>query len=46
MMLDDAKAKPSLRRIATLPIGFGTALAAFIGVYYVAHAALYGTTIL
>ncbi len=46
LMLDDAKAQPSLRRIATLPIGFGTALAAFIGVYYVAHAALYGTTIL
>ncbi len=46
LMLDDAKAQPSLRRIATLPIGFGAALAAFIGVYYVAHAALYGTTIL
>ena len=45
MVLDDAKAQPSLRRIATLPIGFGTALAAFIGVYYVAHAALYGTTV-
>ena len=45
MVLDDAKARPSLRRIATLPIGFGTALAAFIGVYYVAHAALYGTTV-
>ena len=46
LMLDDAKAQPSLRRIATLPIGFGTALAGFIGAYYLAHAALYGTTIL
>ena len=46
LVLDDAKAQPSLRRIATLPIGFGAALAGFIGAYYVAHAALYGTTIM
>ena len=45
-MLDYAKARPSVRRIVTMPIGFGAALAAFIGVYYVGHAALYGTTIL
>ena len=46
LLLDDAKRLPSVRQVATIPLGFGTALAAFIGLYYVAHAAIYGTTIL
>ena len=46
LMVDDAKRRPSIRSIVTMPISFGGSLVAFLGVYYVAHAALYGTTIL
>ena len=34
------------RALALMPLGYGAALAAFIGLYYGAHAALYGSSIL
>jgi hypothetical protein len=43
---DDAKERASIRQIVTLPLNFGCALATFIGLYYVGHAALYGTSVL
>ena len=46
LMWDDAKKVPSVKEVIALPFGFGGALAAFLGVYYVAHAAMYHTTIL
>ena len=46
LMRDDAKRLPSVKEIVALPFGFGASLAGFLGVYYVAHAALFGTTIL
>lgn len=46
LMLDTAKRRPRTREIVALPFGFGASLAAVLSLYYVAHAALYGTTIL
>ncbi len=46
MMFDDAKATVSVRQVMLLPAKFGGALATFIGIYYAAHAMIYGTTIL
>ena len=46
MMFDDAKAEASVRQVVLLPAKFGAALATFIGIYYVAHAMIYGTTII
>ena len=46
LMRDDAKRLPSVKEVIALPFGFGGALAGFLGVYYLAHAALYQTTIL
>ena len=46
IILDDAKYKASVRQVALLPIGFCGTLAAFLGLYYVSHSLLYGTTIL
>ena len=43
---DDAKRLPSVKEVIALPFGFGGALAGFLGVYYLTHAALYHTTIL
>jgi hypothetical protein len=43
---DDAAAPRRLRNLVIMPLGYATALAAFIGLYYGAHAALYGSTIL
>ena len=48
LILDDAKPpeNTSVREVALLPVKFGAALATFIGIYYVAHSMIYGTTIL
>ena len=46
MILDDSKGTASVRQVVLLPAKFGGALATFVGIYYVAHAMIYGTTIL
>lgn len=43
---DNATAPYRLRSLALTPVGFGAALAAFIGLYYGAHALLQGSTVL
>ncbi|MDO9427559.1 MAG: hypothetical protein Q7T93_12085 [Methylobacterium sp.] len=43
---DDVAVPQRLRRLVTMPVGYATALACFIGLYYGAHAALYGSAIL
>lgn len=43
---DNATAPYRLRNLALTPVGYGAALAAFIGLYYGAHAVLQGTSIL
>lgn len=40
---DDAPATNKVRYAALAPIGYGIALALFLGVYYYAHAAIFGT---
>ena len=42
IIFDKTKAEVSLRRIATMPIQYGSALAAFIGLYYGMHMIAYG----
>ncbi len=46
LMLDDAKYIASIRQVALVPAKFMGSLAIFIGLYYVTHALMYGTTIL
>ena len=43
---DNATAPYRLRNLALTPVGYGAALAAFIGLYYGAHAVFQGTSIL
>lgn len=43
IIADGAKQTASVRRLATMPLQFGGALAAFIALYYVSHAMAYGT---
>lgn len=43
---DNATAPYRLRNLALTPVGYGAALAAFIGLYYGAHAVLQGTSML
>ncbi|MCJ2037033.1 hypothetical protein [Methylobacterium sp. J-068] len=43
---DNAAAPYRLRNLVLTPVGYGAALAAFIGLYYGAHAVLQGTTML
>jgi hypothetical protein len=43
---DNAAAPFRLRNLALTPVGYGAALAGFIGLYYGAHALLQGTTML
>ncbi len=42
---DQAKETATVRRIATMPLQYGAALAAFIALYYVGHAMMFGTSI-
>ena len=42
---DQAKEKAKVRRLVWLPAHYAGALAAFIALYYVGHAALFGTTL-
>ena len=42
IVVDKTKAEVSFRRIATMPIQYGSALAAFIGLYYGLHLLSYG----
>lgn len=43
---DDAGKVTKIRDVALLPVAYSIALAAFIGAYYAAHTALYGTSII
>lgn len=43
---DNAASPYRLRNLALTPVGYGAALAAFIGLYYGAHAVLQGSTLL
>ena len=43
---DDARVLEDKRYPLLAPLGYGAALAGFLGVYYAAHAALFGTTII
>ena len=42
---DNARAPERNRAWLLAPVGYGTALAGFLGLYYVVHAALFGTSI-
>ena len=42
IIVDKTKAEVSFRRIATMPVQYGSALAAFIGLYYGMHMIAYG----
>jgi hypothetical protein len=45
-VIADNRGSPELvRRPWLVPAGYTAALAAFLGIYYVAHAVLFGTTI-
>ena len=46
LILDDAQMRASVRQVCLIPVKFAGALATFIGIYYTAHALMYGTTIL
>ncbi|KQT86730.1 hypothetical protein ASG60_14850 [Methylobacterium sp. Leaf469] len=43
---DNVTAPQRLRNLVIMPVGYAAALAGFIGLYYGAHAVLYGSTIL
>ncbi len=42
IIVDKTKAQVSFRRIATMPVQYGSALAAFLGLYYGMHLLAYG----
>ena len=46
LIFDDVNCRASVRQVALVPVRFCGALATFIGLYYVSHALIYGTTIL
>jgi hypothetical protein len=43
---DNARVPVQKRALLLTPVGFGTALAGFLAIYYVAHAAFFGTSII
>ena len=44
ILADDAPATNKLRHAALAPVGYGIALAVFLGAYYLAHALLFGSS--
>ncbi len=46
IIADDAQSKVSWRRSWWIPFAYASSLALFLGAYYYAHMALYGTTVL
>ena len=46
LLFDDVKYRASVGQVALIPVKFCGALATFIGLYYVSHSLIYGTTIL
>jgi hypothetical protein len=46
IIADDARSKVSWRRSWWIPFAYASSLALFLGAYYFAHMALYGTTVL
>jgi hypothetical protein len=45
LIADDVTVQMKVRYPLLVPVGYGTALAAFLALYYVSHAALFGTSI-
>jgi hypothetical protein len=46
IIADDAHSKVSWRRSWWIPFAYASSLALFLGAYYYAHMALYGTAVL
>ena len=45
IIADQAKGTVSVRRVVTMPLQYGAALAVFLALYYVGHAVMFGTSV-